>query len=72
MFMTAINVSIPSSHFVDSLIWNLGFLAPLPLVLSVTAAVGWGALTLVVGNLATLVPARRASKLAIREALVHT
>jgi ABC-type lipoprotein release transport system permease subunit len=42
------------------------------LVLSVTAAVGWGALTLVVGNLATLVPARRASKLVIREALVHT
>jgi len=29
-------------------------------------------LTLVVGNLATLVPARRAAKLVIREALVHT
>jgi putative ABC transport system permease protein len=65
-------LSIPLSHFVDSLIGNLGFLAPLPLVLSVTAAVGWGVLTLVVGNLATLVPARRASKLVIREALVHT
>jgi putative ABC transport system permease protein len=64
--------SIPLSHFVDSLIGNLGFLAPLPLVLSVTAAVGWGVLTLVVGNLATLVPARRASKLVIREALAHT
>jgi putative ABC transport system permease protein len=65
-------LSLPLSHFVDSLIGNLGFLAPLPLVLSVTAAVAWGVLTLVVGNLATLLPARRASKLVIREALVHT
>jgi putative ABC transport system permease protein len=64
--------SVPLTHFVDRLIGNLGFLAPLPLVLSVGAAVGWGALTLAVGYLATLVPARRASKLVIREALAHT
>ncbi len=64
--------SIPLSYFVDSLIGNLGFLAPLPLVLSLTAAVGWGVLTMVVGNLATLLPARRASRLVIREALVRT
>ena len=45
---------------------------PPPGTLSVTAAVGWGVLTLLVGNLATLVPARQASKLVIRESLVHT
>jgi len=65
-------LSVPLTHFVDRLIGNLGFLAPLPLVLSVAAAVGWGALTLAVGYLATLLPARRASKLVIREALAHT
>jgi ABC-type lipoprotein release transport system permease subunit len=32
----------------------------------------WGALTLGVGYLATMVPARRASKLVIREAMAHT
>jgi len=64
--------SVPLTHFVDRLIGNLGFLAPLPLVLSMGAAAGWGALTLAVGYLATLVPARRASKLVIREALAHT
>jgi putative ABC transport system permease protein len=64
--------SVPLTHVVDRLIGNLGFLAPLPLVLSVAASVGWGVLTLAVGCLATLVPARRASKLVIREALAQT
>jgi putative ABC transport system permease protein len=68
----AAGLSIPLSHFVDRLIGNLGFLAPLPLVLSGSAAGIWAILTVVVGCLATAVPARRAAMLVIRDALAHT
>jgi len=51
---------------------NLGFLAPLPFLVSPAAVLSWGALTAAVATLATLVPARRASRLVIREALATT
>lgn len=67
----AFALSVPLSHAVDGLIGNLGFLAPLPLVLSGLAAALWVALVVGVGYLATVLPARRAARLVIRDALAH-
>ncbi len=64
--------SIPLTLLVDWLVGNLGFLAPLPLVLSPGAAALWLGLVAAVSLAATLVPARRASALVIREALART
>ena len=68
----AFGLSLPLTVLVDTVIGNLGFLAPLPFVVSAAAA--WGSLLLValVASAATLLPARRASTLSIREALVRT
>lgn len=71
-WLIACILSVPLTHFVDRLVGNLGFLAPLPLVLSAAAAGVWGGLTLVVGYLATILPARRGAMLVIRQALAHT
>lgn len=71
-WLVASVLSVPLSHLVDGLIGNMGFLAPLPLVVSGTAAGVWGGLTLLVGYLATILPARRGAMLVIRQALVHT
>lgn len=71
-FVGAFLLSIPLTCFVDLLVGNLGFLAPLPLVLSTFAAVIWLALVVVVAALATFVPARQASARPIREALATT
>ncbi len=64
--------AVPLTLFVDRLVGNLGFLAPLPLVLSPAAALAWLGLAVAVAFGATLVPARRASALVIREALART
>ncbi len=70
--VAAFALAVPLTLFVDRLVGNLGFLAPLPLILSPAAALGWLGLALGVALAATLVPARRASALVIREALVRT
>jgi putative ABC transport system permease protein len=71
-WFVAVALGVPLTHFVDRLIGNLGFLAPLPLVISASAALGWSVLTVAVAVLATLLPARRAASLSIRDALTHT
>ncbi len=65
-------LSVPLTMLVGGIVGNLGFLAPLPLVLSPAAAVVWLVLGAVATFAATLVPARRASALVIREALGRT
>ncbi len=65
-------LAVPLTVFVDRLVGMLGFLAPLPLVLSPMAALAWLGLSVAVAFGATLVPARRASTLVIREALGRT
>jgi putative ABC transport system permease protein len=71
-WLTAFALSVPLSWFVDRLIGTLGFLAPLPLILSGAGAATWLALLAVVSLVATLVPARRAAEMSVREALART
>jgi putative ABC transport system permease protein len=65
-------LSVPLTLLVDAIVGDLGFLAPLPLVLSPGTALAWLGVGAVVTWLATLFPARRASALVIREALGRT
>ncbi len=71
-WMLAFALSIPLSLFVDRLIGTLGFLAPLPLILSAPGTVIWLGLVAAVSLVATLVPARRAARMVVREALTRT
>lgn len=71
-FLLACALSVPLTLAVDWLVGNLGFLAPLPLVLSPAAALAWLGASLATAFAATLVPARRASSLVVREALGRT
>lgn len=68
----AFALSLPLSAFVDKLIGNLGFLAPLPLILSSFAAVVWLVLVTVASFVTTLVAARQAARMPIRVALAKT
>ncbi len=65
-------LSVPLTLLVDRIVGNLGFLAPLPLVLSPGAAGAWLAIGAAGTVLATVIPARRAAGLSIREALGRT
>lgn len=65
----AFAASVPLSWGVDRLVGQLGFLAPLPLVVSVPAACAWLVLRGVVSILATSLPARRVARLTMREGL---
>jgi putative ABC transport system permease protein len=71
-WLLAFALSVPLSHYVDRLIGTLGFLAPLPLILSTEGALIWVALVAVVSLVATLMPARRAARMVVREALAQT
>jgi putative ABC transport system permease protein len=62
-------VTLPLTALVESLIGRLGFLAPLPFVVSTTALVSWLLLVTVFGLLATWLPARRAAGIPVREAI---
>jgi putative ABC transport system permease protein len=70
-WVLAVGLSVPLALSVGAIIGNLGFLAPLPLVVAPGAAAGWLGLVLVMSLIATLVPARRAAALSIREALAR-
>lgn len=67
----AVALSVPLTALVDWLVGNLGFLAPLPLVISPVPALLWLGLVGLVSLVATMLPARRASTLTVREALVQ-
>ena len=65
----ALLLALPLTALVESLIGRLGFLAPLPFVLSTAAVVGWLALVSVFSLIATWLPARRAARISVREAI---
>ncbi len=71
-WVVAVLVSLPLTWLVESLIGRLGFLAPLPFVVSPAAMLGWLGLVTLGGTLATLLPARRAARLTVRAALAET
>ena len=64
-------LALPLTALLDGLIGNLGFLAPLPFAVAPAPIFLWFALVGAVSLLASLVPARRAGSLTVREALAH-
>lgn len=67
----AVLVSLPLTAVLDAEIGKLGFLAGLPFVIHWPAVPAWLVLTLGGGVLASLVPARQAAGISVRDALVH-
>jgi putative ABC transport system permease protein len=68
-FVAALALSVPLTALVGKVVGMLAFRIRLPLVVDAPAAVAWSALVVVLGVVAALVPARRASMLSVREAL---
>jgi putative ABC transport system permease protein len=64
-------LALPLSAWVEAELGRLGFLAPLPFVVSSSAAAAWLGLVLVASLLTTWVPARRAARVSVREAIAH-
>lgn len=62
-------LTLPMTATVEDHLGRLGFMAPLPFVVSSSAAGGWLLLVIVAGLLATWLPARRASQISVREAI---
>ncbi|HET9552207.1 MAG TPA: FtsX-like permease family protein, partial [Anaeromyxobacteraceae bacterium] len=71
-YVAGVILSVPLTLLVDRIVGSLGFLAPLPLVLSPAAAGAWLALGAVGTVIATVIPARRAAALSIREGMGRT
>jgi putative ABC transport system permease protein len=67
----ALLLALPLSALVEAGLGQLGFLAPLPFVVSFAAAAGWLGLVFVASLLATWLPARRAATVSVREAIAH-
>lgn len=65
----ATTISLPLTGLVDALVGQLGFLAPLPFVLAPSGIAGWAGLLAIAAVLATLVPALRAARMTVHEAL---
>ncbi|MFO0547385.1 MAG: FtsX-like permease family protein [Polyangiaceae bacterium] len=62
-------VTLPVTGGIESLVGKLGFMAPLPFVVSKPAIAVWAVVVLVASSLAALVPARRAARITVREAV---
>ncbi|HMA92616.1 MAG TPA: FtsX-like permease family protein [Polyangiaceae bacterium] len=71
-YLVAIVLSLPLTWVVQGIIGRIGFLAPLPFVLSPAAILGWAGLLGLSTLAATLPPAYRAAALSVREALAVT
>jgi putative ABC transport system permease protein len=71
-YLAAVTMSLPLTWFVEGLIGRIGFLAPLPFVVSLAAMLGWAGLLGVSTLAATLPTALRAAALSVRDALEVT
>ena len=67
----ALLLALPLAALVEAHLGRLGFLAPLPFVVSLSGAALWTALVLLASLLATWLPARRAAAISVREAIAH-
>lgn len=70
-WVAALILAIPLTVLVDTLVGNLGFVAPLPLIIAPLPALAWLALAAVLSLAATLLPARRAARLSVAEGVVQ-
>jgi putative ABC transport system permease protein len=64
-------LALPLAALVEAHLGRLGFLAPLPFVVSLSGAALWTLLVLIASLLATWLPARRAAAIPVREAIAH-
>jgi putative ABC transport system permease protein len=64
-------LAVPLTALVGKTVGMLSFRVQLPLVMDLTAVASWLGLVVVVAVIATLLPARRASRLTVWEALGH-
>ena len=67
----ALVLALPLAALVEAHLGRLGFLAPLPFVVSLSGAALWTTLVLLASLLATWLPARRAAAISVREAIAH-
>jgi putative ABC transport system permease protein len=70
-WIAAVVLAVPLTAVVGKVVGTLAFRLRLPLVVDIFAAVAGLVLVLVIGIAAAVVPARRASRLTVREALGH-
>lgn len=70
-WLAALVLALPLTLLVDTLVGRLGFVAPLPFVIAAAPALGWLALVGAVSVVATVLPARRAARLSVAQALVQ-
>lgn len=69
--LVAFALTLPLTALVESTIGRLGFLAPLPFVVSTGAFLGWVGLVSAFSLVATWLPARRAAGISVREAIAQ-
>ena len=69
--LLALVLTLPLTALVESTIGRLGFLAPLPFVVSTSAWAGWLLLVSAFSLLATWLPARRAATISVAEAIAR-
>lgn len=69
--LAAVLLALPLSWGVGALLGTLSFRVPLPLAVSPTAIAVWLGLVAVIAVVASLVPARAAARLTVREALAY-
>lgn len=70
-WVAAVALAVPLTAVVGKVVGMLAFKLRLPLVIDVPAAVAWAGLVVVLGLVAAAVPARRAARLSVRDALGH-
>ena len=71
-WVLALVFAVPLTHWLGGVLGTAGaFGAPLSVLVSPTGALAWLGVTSVVSITASLVPARRASRLTVREALTQ-
>ena len=70
-WIAAFVLALPITALIDTLVGNLGFVAPLPFIIAPAGLLAWLILLGVVSLAATLIPARRASAVSVAQALAH-
>ena len=70
-WIVAVALAVPLTALLRKVVGTLAFRSPLPPVMSLHGVFLWLALVLLVSVAATLLPARRAARLTVREALAH-
>jgi putative ABC transport system permease protein len=64
-------LALPLAAIVEVHLGRLGFMAPLPFVVSSNGMALWTLLVIAASVLATWLPARRAASISVREAIAH-